>query len=203
MFSIIISILFLHLGFVALPGPDFAIAMNTSLTCGRKAGILCASGIATGMLFNGFISFLLGAALNKNYPKLYFLFISLGLIYLFYIGFSLILKFYFSNRNTYHQPVSIQLKKSFFMGFITNLTNVKITLFFTSILPLFMSLNKYFQFIAWVSIGVTTFAWFSFVAYFCDKKIKNIFINQIHYIELAMGIIIIMFSLVTFYKFVI
>ncbi|WP_131781686.1 LysE family translocator [Legionella gresilensis] len=203
MFSIVISILLLHLGFVALPGPDFAIALNTSLTNGRKAGVLCASGIATGMLLNGLISFLLGSAINKNYPKLYFLFISLGLLYLFYIGFSLILKFYFSDRRAYYKPAPIQLKKSFFTGFITNLTNIKITLFFTSILPLFMSLNKFFQIIVLASIGITTFAWFSFVAYFCDKKIKTIFINKIHQVELIMGIIIIMFAIATFYKFVI
>ncbi|WP_419420532.1 LysE family translocator [Legionella sp. D16C41] len=203
MFSILASILFLHLGFVALPGPDFAIAMNTSLTCGRKEGILCASGIATGMLLNGMISFLLGATLYQNYPAFYFLFISIGLIYLFYIGFSLIRKFYNSKRFTYHQAAPTPLSKSFLMGFITNLTNIKITLFFTSILPLFMSLDKYFQFIALISIGLTTFAWFSLIAYFCDKKLKSIFINQIHYIELVMGIIIIIFSIVTFYKFVV
>ena len=202
MYSILGLIFIFHVGALILPGPDFAVSLRYSLINGRKSGIICAFGIAIGVMINALISFLIGQSLHKNFPILYKVFILIGLIYLMYLGIVLI-KNYFQqagNSELLQGDNATNVKRPFITGMFTNVSNVKAIVFFNSILPLVNHLNAPFKITAWIGIGILTVSWFSLVAsLFSHIKVRNAFLNKINVVELIVGSVLIVFSLAIFY----
>lgn len=203
MYSILGIIFIFHLGALILPGPDFAVSLRYSLINGRKSGIVCAFGIAIGVMINALISFLIGQTLHKDFPILYKVFILLGLIYLMYLGIVLIRNYFkpHSNNESLQGDNATTAKRPFMTGVFTNVSNVKAIVFFNSILPLVNHLNSPFKITAWIGIGILTATWFSVVAcLFSHAKIRNAFLNKINVVEVVVGSVLILFSLAIFYN---
>jgi len=207
MYSILGLILLFHLGAVILPGPDFAITLRYSLIGGRRSGILCACGVACGVMINAMISFLIGQTLHERFPFLYKIFILVGLAYLLYLGIILIKNYFKPQTNNVQKTEDKQetlVKTPFITGLFTNVSNVKAIVFFNSILPLVNHLNTPLKLTAWICIGTVTAIWFSLVASLLSQtRIRNIFLDKMHIIEVFVGGILILFSITIFFTSII
>lgn len=122
--------------FIALlsPGVDFFILLSTSTTKGKIAGICTAFGIA---IANGiFIIFaLLGVILIKNNPMILKTIKILGIVYILYISYNLIIKSqkqFFSN-NSCKNKKDISFFKEFIKGFLCAILNPKNSIFYLTL----------------------------------------------------------------------
>lgn len=206
MFNIFIGIMLFQLGGLILPGPDFAVVFRHSVIKGKKEGLLCASGVAIGVMFGLLLTYFIGTALYTKYHFLYICFISIGILFLYHISWSLVRNFFILRKkpknNTADEELStVTLKgNSLLTGLFTNLSNAKAIVFFSTLLPLVNRLDLKYTIFTWIGLGCMTLSWFSFVAFmFTQSKIRHAFLAKIHIIELFIGIAIFLFASGIFY----
>lgn len=122
------------------PGPDTLYILARTLSQGRLAGVLSVLGISTGILAHtlfaaiGLSAILMTSALAFTAIKL------AGAAYLIYLGVQAL-----RSRPTSSSPTRIAAQsrsKIFWQGFVTNLLNPKIALFFLAFLPQFVDPNS-------------------------------------------------------------
>jgi threonine/homoserine/homoserine lactone efflux protein len=122
-----------------LPGPDTLLAVGKTLTAGRRAGFLAGAGIGFGCLVHLALSAFGLSALLAASPALFNLVKWAGALYLTWLGVQMlraqagsmtVAKDAGSSRQT-----TWQLLRA---GFITNVLNPKVGLFFISFLPQFV-----------------------------------------------------------------
>lgn len=135
-----------------LPGPDMIYIMARTISHGQRAGILSVFGISTGLLFHTMAA-ASGLSLILLSSITFFRIIKyIGVIYLIYLGLRL---FFFTS--------SLHLRKSDFsaisgikiyqQGFLTNIFNPKVAIFFLAFLPQFVQQN-YNTFIQVFILGI-------------------------------------------------
>ena len=119
------------------PGPDMLYTAARSLSQGTKAGIFSALGIFTGCLFHTAAA-VLGLSVILAQSSFWFGIIKYaGAAYLIYLGIKSIL----NNQPPETELVTLSAiphRKIFMQGFITNLLNPKVAIFFLSFLPQFI-----------------------------------------------------------------
>lgn len=130
------------------PGVDTALVLRSSISGGKKSLIVTVLGICSGLLIHALMSSLgLSAVLHQS-SKVYNLVKMLGACYLIYLGLNTLyetwkngdklnLKFETGNVNS-----SISLKSEFRKGFITNVLNPKVAIFYVTFLPQFINVNE-------------------------------------------------------------
>ena len=124
------------------PGPDFVIVLRSVLTGGRRAGMACAAGIASGVLAwavvtsVGIAGLLAASAVAFTVVKL------VGAAYLVLLGVQALLA---ARRGGYEQtrePEAERTRRSAFVayrqGMLTNLFNPKVAVFFLALWPQFL-----------------------------------------------------------------
>lgn len=124
------------------PGPDFVIVLRSVLTGGRRAGMACAAGIASGVLAwavvtsVGIAGLLAASAVAFTVVKL------AGAAYLVLLGVQALLA---ARRGGYEQtqePDAERTKKTalaaYRQGLLTNLFNPKVAVFFLALWPQFL-----------------------------------------------------------------
>jgi len=165
---------------VAIPGPDFLLVFQTSLRKGKKAGVLSAFGIASGLVVHGaFATVGLSALLLKS-AQAFEIVKWLGALYLVYLSFGLIVDLIKTGGtqneelgNTEQQIVeSVSKKRYVLRGFLTNVLNIKAALFYVAILPQFAISTQSIQLqLAIFSViqVVMAFLWFSTLALAVNK----------------------------------
>ncbi len=191
-------VLLIQLGFLVLPGPDFYSVIRFAIKNGKKAGIVCTTGITLGILWNTFFVYILGEKLHNGLPLAYLLIMSMGCAYILYMAIQLIISAY-KNTTTTHQDTNNNTNntiiKAFIGGFISNITNIKLLLSLSTILPLIIHWPTHIILILWFLIVMITFLWFTFVSIiFTKKKIRNMFLKKIRLIEFIIGTILILFA---------
>ncbi|MBT8254757.1 MAG: LysE family translocator [Flavobacteriaceae bacterium] len=129
------------------PGPDNIFVLIQSLTNGRLSGIAVVLGLMTGCLVHTtFVAFGV-SALIKTDETLFFILKLIGACYLFFLAFKVW-------RSSAHLEIKGKgIKKSyaglFKQGFIMNVVNPKVSVFFLAFFPGFLfseSLNPILQF---------------------------------------------------------
>lgn len=119
------------------PGLDTAMVLRASLSSHRKTALNAALGIVLGCLAWGVaVSLGLGAILRAS-EALYVAVKVAGAGYLIYLGFGLL----FKPRNQIaakHSKAALSSVTAFRQGFITNLLNPKIGIFYVSFIPQFI-----------------------------------------------------------------
>ncbi|GHG48914.1 MULTISPECIES: LysE family translocator [Amycolatopsis] len=121
-----------------VPGPDTALVLKNSLAGGRRGGVLTALGIGSGNLVQGLAAALgLSAVIVRAEP----VFVTLkwaGAAYLVYLGAKALVAAW---RGNYR--VTTETKphggRRWREGFLGNLTNPKVLVFYLSMLPQFLS----------------------------------------------------------------
>lgn len=119
------------------PGPDIIYVLMQSIVNGKKAGLVTAFGLVTGILVHtSLVAFGVSAIIVES-ANLYLFIKVLGSLYLFYLAF----KTWMSNPDLSLDP-QVAPKRTviplFRHGFIMNVLNPKVTIFFLAFFPGFM-----------------------------------------------------------------
>jgi len=132
-FLFIIATLLLNI----TPGQDTMYIIGRTLTQGKKAGVISVLGINTGVLCHTIFAALGLALLLQTQPVLYAFVKMTGALYLTYLGIKMLL----TARKMKAHPLELPRasnKRLFVDGFLTNLFNPKVALFFITFLPQFI-----------------------------------------------------------------
>ena len=136
-------LLFLSASFLLClaPGPDNIYVLTQGLTKSRKAAIITTLGLCSGLIIHTSAA-VLGISVIFQTSELAFSIVKyIGAAYLLYIAFQV-----FKHRNerldlTVQNSTS-ELKKLFIKGFIMNVLNPKVSIFFLAFLPQFVNIQE-------------------------------------------------------------
>ena len=125
---------------VITPGPDSIYVMSRGIGEGRYAGFISALGVSCGLLFHTLGAALGLAILLQTSIYAFWAIKILGGIYIIYLGIKILKSKESINFSLNTKPVSV--KKCFTQGFLTNVLNPKVALFFVAFLPQFISIEN-------------------------------------------------------------
>ncbi|MFE5426471.1 MULTISPECIES: LysE family translocator [Bacillaceae] len=160
---------------IILPGPDTAIATKNTVTVGTSGGFKTMFGTCCALLIHTSAAvFGLSAIIVKS-ALLFSIFKYVGAVYLVYIGF----KTLWGLRNKQVAAAAETSVKSkyenqscFKQGFLTNLLNPKVAVFFLTFLPQFVNPGND-TFLPFLIMGITytvlTALWFVFYIYLLNQ----------------------------------
>ena len=137
-----------------MPGPDNLLVLTESIINGKKNGIALSAGLASGVLIHTTAAATGLSILLQNSTSAFQIVKYLGALYMFYLAIQTILEkqtqVEFSNKIDSNYNFWKLAKK----GFIMNVLNPKVTLFFIAFLPQFISKSGYNPTIQMIILGV-------------------------------------------------
>jgi len=159
-----------------IPGPNGLLIAGNTIGYGKRAGFNTLLGTLVAFYVHGLCSYIGLSALILSSSQLFSLFKWIGVLYLLYVGLSLIIQA--SSREqvnisgfTGHggAPSVFGL---FWLGFVTNVLNPKVSLFYLAIFPQFI--GKFGELLQTTLLLVTVQvvvvgAWFSLVVLFASN----------------------------------
>lgn len=118
------------------PGPDIIYVLVQSMTNGKKAGIITTLGLVSGILIHTSLVAFGVSAIIKESELLFTIIKVLGALYLFFLAY----KVFRSNGDiTLESDAPIKSSSNLFgQGFIMNVLNPKVTIFFLAFFPGFL-----------------------------------------------------------------
>lgn len=119
------------------PGPDIIYVLIQSISNGKKAGILTTLGLASGIIIHTTLVAFGISALIKESESLFLLIKIFGACYLFYLAY----KVFVSNEELVLAETKINSKSNWQLykqGFVMNVLNPKVTIFFLAFFPAFL-----------------------------------------------------------------
>ncbi|MGM9944528.1 MAG: LysE family translocator [Lysinibacillus sp.] len=160
---------------IILPGPDTAVATKNTLVVDRAGGLKTMLGSCCGLLIHTFAAVVGLSAIVVKSAYLFAVIKYIGAAYLCYLG----VKTLWAMKNLHKQQLddfeenNKYTKHSCFkQGFLTNVTNPKVAVFFLTFLPQFVDSTSS-TFIPFLMMGLIytglTFIWFIFYVYLLDK----------------------------------
>ncbi|MEW9596684.1 LysE family translocator [Bacillus toyonensis] len=160
---------------IILPGPDTAMATKNTLVAGKMGGVKTVFGTCVALLIHTLAAVIGLSALIVKSALLFSIFKYVGALYLIYIGIKALLAVK-NKEGVNTNYVSINNDKEhtscFRQGFLTNLLNPKIAVFFLTFLPQFLN-PSHNTFIQLLVMGLTylvlTIIWFAFYIFLIDK----------------------------------
>lgn len=139
---------------VLTPGPNMIYLVSRSICQGRKAGVISLLGVIAGFLVHMFAAALGITALFMTVPLAYEMLKWAGAAYLLYLAWQAVQPGSRSPFEATDLPIDSP-RKLFAMGFVTNLLNPKIAVFYLSILPQFVSPANGEMFSQSIQLGLT------------------------------------------------
>ncbi|MGE8213534.1 MAG: LysE family translocator [Stenotrophomonas sp.] len=195
------SLALIHLLAVIAPGPDFAVTVRQSVREGRLAGMWVAIGIGAGISVHVLYTLLGVGALLHTHPSLMVVAKLAGAAYLLYLVFSFL-------RSAGKQAPVVDLapdalsqggaRRSFALGFMTNATNPKATLFFLAIFTTVVSATTplKIQALYGVWMCLVNAGWFALVSLlFAQPGIRQKFLRLGGRLEAFMALVFLAFAL--------
>lgn len=154
------------------PGPDNIFVLTQSIANGKKYGLVTVLGLMAGCLVHTtLVAFGVSAILKTN-ESLFFTIKILGVSYLLYLAY----KIYKSDAAIVFSSESITQKSTmalFKTGFLMNVLNPKVTIFFLAFFPQFLFSDKISAVVQFYVLGllfiVTSFTIFSLIAILAGK----------------------------------
>ena len=138
---------------IVTPGPDMMYVMARGMGQGRRAGLLSALGVCTGLLFHVFAAALGLSALLRTSLVAYSIVKYVGAAYLVYLGVRTLLDRGGGER-VEARPAARGVK-IFFQGVLSNVLNPKVALFFLAFLPQFAPATGASAFLPMLVLGFT------------------------------------------------
>lgn len=167
--------IFMSILLVILPGPDTGLATNNTIRYGRSGGIRTVLGITSGLFIHTTAAALGLSAIIVKSSLLFSVFKYVGALYLVYLGVMAIWslrKNQIDNKSDYSTSNPVQIEdissSCFRQGFLTNLLNPKVAVFFLTFLPQFIvpERNLLLQFLIMGGIYIIlTLLWFMIYVY--------------------------------------
>jgi threonine/homoserine/homoserine lactone efflux protein len=139
---------------VLTPGPNMIYVISRSICQGRKAGVISLFGVMAGFLVHMFAAALGLTALFMAVPLAYELLKWVGAAYLLYMAWQAVRPGARSPFEARQLPVDSP-RRLFFVGFLTNLLNPKIAVFYLAIFPQFVSPEHGSVFLQSMVLGFT------------------------------------------------
>jgi len=193
----------LHLLALIIPGADFAVILRQSLHFGRRIGVLTALGIGAGISLHVLYSLAGVAALLQSSSSLLMAAELIGAAWLLYLGLLFIRPPKPAAKTADKGKTDGHPARAFWLGFMTNATNPKATLFF---LALFTSvISSQTPLITRLAYGLwmcaATALWFVLVSLlFTNTSLHQRFLRLSRVLESASGLLLIAFSLRLFWQ---
>ena len=192
---IIATVALIHILGAMSPGPDFVLITRNSLMYSRKTGIYSAVGLGLGILVHVAYSLIgIGVIISQSIV-LFHVIKFLGAAYLIYLGYkSLTSKPSNLTVNTAEATRDISEWQAIKIGFLTNVLNPKVTLFFLSLFTLVINPQTPFgvKVFMGVEMAIVTFLWFAFVAYVVSHDLVKSRVSKIqHFAERFIGVVLI------------
>ncbi len=194
----ILSVALIHLLAVMSPGPDFIMILRNSLVYSRRSGIYSAVGLGLGIAVH--VTYCLaGIALLIAQSVVIFNALKfMSAAYLLYIG----IKSLRARRAREvsvggHETHDLTSWQALRIGFITNVTNPKATLFFLSLFTLVISPStpQFIKLIMGIEMVLATMLWFSLLAIVVShRNIRHRVHGIQHHLERFMGGILILLA---------
>ncbi|MCM3439794.1 MULTISPECIES: LysE family translocator [Bacillaceae] len=194
-----LTFLVLTLFVVMSPGVDTALITKRTIADGRKNGYKMALGITSGSLVHtfaaafGLSAILLQSALAFDIVKY------VGAIYLLYLGISSLIKRK-NDQDLQIAPGSTFKKKSAFQqGFLSNVLNPKVAMFFITFLPQFVNAGSNVT-VQFITMGVVytllSITWFFLYVFFINYLREWLLTEKVQKImDKATGLVLIGFGL--------
>ncbi|MFP7298663.1 LysE family translocator [Neobacillus niacini] len=159
---------------IILPGPDTAIATKNTLTVGKTGGLRTIFGTCCALLIHTLAAVVGLSAIIVKSAFVFSIFKYVGAVYLVYLG----IKTLWALRKNKAAPDEMSIeskygnKSCFKQGFLTNLLNPKVAVFFLTFLPQFVNSGSP-SFIPFLIMGITytllTAVWFLFYIYLLNQ----------------------------------
>ncbi|PQD96737.1 LysE family translocator [Pradoshia eiseniae] len=160
---------------IILPGPDTAVATKNTLSHGRSAGFKTAVGTCCALMIHTSAAVLGLSAIIVKSAFLFSVFKYVGAIYLIYLGAKTLWSLWKREEAmvTETQP-KVQFEKAsyFKQGFLTNILNPKVAVFFLTFLPQFVESgsNTLLPFLLMgITYTVLTAVWFLLYVYLINQ----------------------------------
>lgn len=162
---------------LAIPGPDFLLVFQTSLSKGKLAGVYSAVGISLGLCVHGLAATVGLSALMLKSAQAFEVVKWAGAAYLVYLAVVLLKDIFSKDRDSQEILMNAQLsdmspRRYILRGFLTNVLNIKAVMFFVAIVPQFIvpGSSTTIQLLIFSLIQVmAALLWFSLVALAVNK----------------------------------
>jgi threonine/homoserine/homoserine lactone efflux protein len=137
------------------PGPDSLLIVSRSATQGWRAGSAAALGIGAGTFVHVVAAALGLSALLATSTTAFAIVKYVGAAYLLYVGITLLRSRKTSSTDAGSSPVMVQipLRRVFLQGFLTNVLNPKIAVFFLAFVPQFIQPQASNKTLAFIALG--------------------------------------------------
>lgn len=126
---------------VLIPGTGVVYTISTGITNGKRAGFLAAVGCTAGIIPHLCASIALSSLLMNMSARIFYSIKLAGTIYLLYLGVKMLLSK--ENVTIKNVPMEVDAAAVLLRGIIINLLNPKLTLFFFSFLPQYVSIESH------------------------------------------------------------
>jgi threonine/homoserine/homoserine lactone efflux protein len=135
-----LKLLLLGFSLAATPGPDFFLILRNTLVCGRGIGYLTLLGNRLSLCIHICLSVLGITAILSTSPLAYFFLRLFGAVYLIYLGVKNLKSKLAIRKEKFSelQTEIISRSEAVRRGFLNNLLNPKVSLFFLSLFPQFV-----------------------------------------------------------------
>ncbi|WP_426177668.1 LysE family translocator [Massilia sp. TWR1-2-2] len=136
-----------------MPGPDSLLIMTRSATQGARAGCVAALGIGAGVFIHMFAAALGLSAILSTSATAFTVVKYVGAAYILYLAFGLLRSKPRAAVNA-APTAPMRLTKIFAQGFLTNVLNPKVALFFLAFVPQFIQADAQYKAFAFLVLGV-------------------------------------------------
>lgn len=197
--DIIVTIAIVQAFGVISPGPDFFMCVRNSLMYSRRTGVFTATGFGIGVAVH--VAYLIAgiAVIIAKSPALFAIIKYFGAAYLLYMGVrSIAARSFGVGMPPEKSKKDISPLNAVWIGFLTNISNPKATLFFLGLFTIVVKPGtpRLVLVIAGLIMVIETVAWFSFVAFFLNERhVRSLADRFQGYFNLIFGIILILISL--------
>ncbi|MCP5078275.1 MAG: LysE family translocator [Psychromonas sp.] len=185
-----------------LPGPNLLVITTNAVAFDKNTAFFTLLGTLSAFYVHGFFSLIGVSTLVHGSANAFTIFKLIGMAYLIYLGFTLLLQaFNKSNQVTTQSSNSIKPNKSYrsawFQGFLTNLLNPKVSMFYLALFPQFLTdtSNIFVTTAFLVSLQVVIVgAWYGTIIMFTIKIGSKGSSKSLRFVKGAMGVAMLYFG---------
>jgi threonine/homoserine/homoserine lactone efflux protein len=165
------------------PGPDTFLILNRSASGGWRAGVATAFGIGAGTFVHVFAAAFGLSAILVTSAAAFTIVKLVGAAYLFYLGVSLLRSRQQAATYATTSLPMLSLRGAFAQGFLTNVLNPKVALFFLAFVPQFIARDATSKLLAFVFLGTlfnfNGMLWANFLAFSAATLSRRIKTNRV------------------------
>lgn len=152
-FQLLLSFLGASIILTFLPGPDLVFVLTESITKGAKTGRTIALGLVSGVLVHTTLAATGLSIIILNSPTVYSIVKYAGAAYLFYLAYQSLFEEAPALDLSVQANSRFEFGKLFRKGFLMNVLNPKVSIFFIAFLPKFLMANGWSPMVQMLVLG--------------------------------------------------